>query len=252
MVSKDENDYVSFNDGFVDRLIRLRDIHQDLLPNYGPQWHKHSTNTIRVEALARILYWNNLYQNIIDVPGVICEFGVRYGSTLSILTNLRSILEPFNHSRIIYGFDTFEGLKSTTSADGTLAKDGDFTVPENFEVILSEILTLLEADSPMSHVKKFELIKGDAINTVDDWLNDNPHAIISMCILDMDIYKPTKVVLEKIIPRLTKGSVIVFDELNFKDFPGETIALQEVLGTNSVRLRRTPTQTHCAWCVWGE
>jgi hypothetical protein len=50
-----------------------------------------------------------------------------------------------------------------------------------------------------------------------------------MAIFDMDIYKPTKDVLEKIIPRLVKGSLLVFDELNFKAFPGETIAVNEVL-----------------------
>ena len=38
------------------------------------------------------------------------EFGVRWGQNLITLNNLRGIYEPFNHSRKIIGFDTFEGF----------------------------------------------------------------------------------------------------------------------------------------------
>ena len=174
---------------------------------------------------------------------------MHYGATLSTLINFRSIYDPYNYSRFIYGFDTFEGLKNVTPTDGRLAGEGDYSVHQGFEETLEEILSILEADSPVSHVKKFELIKGDATVTIDEWLDNNPHAIISMAIFDMDIYEPTKVVLEKIMPRLTKGSVLVFDELNYAAFPGETVAVQEVLGLNNIRLQRTPLQAHCSWAV---
>jgi hypothetical protein len=236
--------------GFTERLKRLLEIDLDMLSKYGPFWHKHSMNTMRVEAASRFIYYHELYQKIINVPGVICEFGVQYGATLSTLTNLRSIYEPFNYSRRIYGFDTFKGLLQTSVVDGKLATDGDYAVTNGFESTLEEILYLLEADSPMSHIKKFELIKGDATQTVDHWLKDNPHVVISMCIFDMDIYAPTKNVLEKIISRLTKGSILVFDEINHDLFPGETIAVDEVLKLNKIRLQRTPLQTHSAWAVW--
>lgn len=235
-MNNDENQYVNFANGYTERLLRLQKIDQNLSSIYGASWHKHSLNTMRVESLARLLYLNDLYKKIIDVPGVICEFGVRYGASLAALVNLRSIYEPFNVSRTVHGFDTFHGLQDTSSTDGNLAKNGDFSVPKNFEETLKEILELLEADAPMSHVSKFELIKGNAIEKIDIWLDENPHAIISMAIFDMDIYKPTKIVLQKILPRLTKGSLIVFDELNYKDFPGETVALQEVMGFGNVRL----------------
>lgn len=251
-VTKDKKEFVQRVDGYTQRIERLNEIACELLPHYGPFWHKHCVNTMRVEAASRFIYYQELYKRIIDVPGVICEFGVQYGATLSTLTNLRAIYEPFNYSRKIYGFDTFEGLLNTSTEDGSLAEDGDYAVFEGFEEKLEEILTLLEADSPINHIKKFGLIKGDATETVDKWLIDNPHAIISMCIFDMDIYKPTKDVLEKIIPRLTKGSVLVFDELNYDAFPGETIAVDEVLGLNNVRLHRSPLQAHCAWAIWGE
>jgi hypothetical protein len=250
-IDKIKGELVQRQSGFDERLERLNKIASEMLPMYGPYWHRHSVNTMRVEALARIIYYHNLYQKIIDVPGVICEFGVQYGATLSTLINLRSIYEPFNYSRVVYGFDTFEGLKNVSSNDGSFAKDGDYAVFDDFKARLEEILSLLEADSPCNHIKKFNLIKGDASVTIDDWLLENPHAIVSMAIFDMDIYKPTKEVLEKIIPRLVKGSLLVIDELNFKTFPGETIAVNEVLGLNNLTLKRTPFQPHCSWAVFG-
>jgi len=68
----------------------------------------------------------------------------------------------------------------------------------------------------------------------------------------MDVYKPTKDVLESIVPRLTKGSLLVFDELNAEIFPGETRAVDEILGLNNIRLRHNPHQPLCAWAVFGE
>jgi hypothetical protein len=122
----------------------------------------------------------------------------------------------------------------------------------NYEVTLDEILSIHEMFCPISHIKKYELIKGDASQTFVTWLENNPHAIVSMAIFDMDVYKPTKDVLQKIIPRLTKGSLLVFDELNCQHFPGETTAVQEVLGLNNLKLHRHPHQSYCAWAIYGE
>ena len=55
--------------------------------------------------LTRILYYNQIYQNILGKPGSIMEFGVQYGLSLSLLLKLRTIYEPYNYSREIIGFD---------------------------------------------------------------------------------------------------------------------------------------------------
>lgn len=233
-------------------LDDLFDLTKELLPKYGGAWNRHSLVTLDVTAQARLLYYNELYQKITAVPGVICEFGVHWGATMTQLINLRSIYEPFNHSRHIYGFDTFEGFPDVHEKDGGVSRPGDLKTLVSYEEKLEQILTAIEAFSPLSHMKKYSLIKGDAGETINDWLDEHPHALISMAILDMDLYEPTKKVLEKIIPRLTKGSMIVFDELNCSAFPGETRALDEVFGLNNVKLYRSKFQPYCAYMIYGE
>jgi hypothetical protein len=58
--------------------------------------------------------------------------------------------------------------------------------------------------------------------------------------MDLDLYSPTKFVLEQIMDRVPKGAVVAFDELNHRSFPGETLALRETLGIGTVALRRLP------------
>jgi hypothetical protein len=234
------------------RNERLLEYALQLLPEYGHQWNLHSQVTTRRQSLSRFLYYTALYEQILDIPGVICEFGVQWGATLTTLINLRGIYEPFNHSRRIYGFDTFEGFAVVDPKDGIHAKPGDYRTRDDYEDTLEEILAIHEANAPLAHIKKFALIKGDASVTIDSWLQENPHVIVSMAIFDMDVYAPTKSVLERIVPRLTKGSLLVFDELNNPAFPGETLAVQEILGLNRLALRRHPHQPYCAWAVWGD
>lgn len=194
------------------------------------------------QNMSRILFMHELYKQIIDVHGIVIEFGVRWGQNLCLFESFRGIYEPYNYNRQIVGFDTFEGFKSVDELDGKneIMKDGSYDVTENYEKYLEEILDYHESESPISHKKKYELVKGDATETIHKYLKINPQTIISMAYFDFDIYKPTKECLQAILPHLTKGSVIGFDELNFKPFQGETIALKEILGLDKYKIRRSP------------
>ena len=254
MFEKTENkELTSRNETEKKNISTLKDYHLSHIDKWGFSWNQHSLLTMQRQSLSRVLYYNNLYQKIVGVPGCILEFGVQWGTTLAQLISLRGIYEPYNHRRHIYGFDTFEGFVNTSEVkDGTHLSDGDYCVYEGYEKQLEEILSIHEANCPISHLRKFSLIKGDASITSKKWLKDNPQAIAAMVIFDMDIYQPTKDALESILPRLTKGSVLVFDELNCPQFPGETQALEEVLSLNKLKLQHDAHQPNCAWAVWGD
>lgn len=194
------------------------------------------------KALSRILFFYEIYQKILPMHGIVVEFGVRWGQTLSLMSALRGIFEPFNRHRKIVGFDTFAGLQGVCQKDGETGKckDGSFSVPASYEDYLERVLSLQEKLNPIPHLKKFELVKGDAVKTVGLYLEKHPETIISLAIFDFDIYVPTKSALEAIKPHLCKGSILVFDELCDDLLPGETVALRETLGLNNVRVQRLP------------
>lgn len=195
---------------------------------------------IRRQVLSRILMLNDMYKKIINLHGIICEFGVYWGNNLALFESFRGMYEPYNYNRKIVGFDTFSGFPSVHEKDGdsSIIQKGAYSTTKNYDEYLEKILLYHESESPISHVKKFELIKGDATLTIQKYLADNPETIIAFAYFDFDIYEPTKACLEAIIPHLTKGAVIGFDELNFHNFPGETAAFNEVLGINKFKIHR--------------
>ena len=115
--------------------------------------------------------------------------------------------------------------------------------------MLEKYLHLEESNTHINWIKKFKLVKGDASNTIIKYLKENPHTIIGMAIFDMDVYYPTKKVLEIIKPRLYKGSILVFDELNHKSFPGETLAVMESVGLNNLKFNSFHGQAGGCWAV---
>jgi hypothetical protein len=181
------------------------------------------------------------------------EFGVRWGRNLALYENLRGIYEPFNHTRWIIGFDTFEGFPSVHDKDGgaAVAAVSAYSVSKDYQSYLEQVLEYHESESPIAHIKKFSLVGGDATKTLPDYLERNPQTIISLAYFDFDIYEPTKDCLKAIIPYLTKGSIIAFDELNYATFPGETVAVREVLGTHNIELRRSRFSGHQSYAIWG-
>ena len=192
------------------------------------------------QELSKILFFNELYQQILNVHGIIIEFGTRWGQNLTTLSNLRGIYEPYNYNRKIVGFDTFNGFFDIDKKDGndSTVKNGSFNVSEDYHVFLNKVLSYHETESPLSHIKKFEICKGDASIELERYLDRNPQTIIALVYFDFDIYNPTKKCLQLIKKHLIKGSVLGFDELNDPGFPGESLALDEVFGFNNIRLKR--------------
>jgi hypothetical protein len=213
-------------------------------------WNWDMQALLKRQVLSRIIHYYEIYKHILPVPGIICEFGVQWGATMATLISLRGMFEPYNHARKIVGFDTFEGFRSIAPEDGGYSSPGQLKVAKKYEEKLDEILSMHEALAPIAHVKKFEIVKGDACETVPRYIEANPHMIIACAIFDFDIFKPTKIAIEAVLPRLVKGSVLVFDDANCPHFPGQTQAVMETIGLNRLRLIANPHQPYTAYAIF--
>jgi Macrocin-O-methyltransferase (TylF) len=196
---------------------------------------------MRSSVLAKLLYVNELYQLILDLPGVVMEFGVWWGQNLALVESLRAVYEPYNHMRKVIGFDTFTGYPEVSSEDGSheLAAAGQYAVGEGYIDHLRAVLDYHEEENVMAHVPKYELVAGDATKSIGDYLERNPHTLIALAYFDMQLYEPTRACLEAIRPHLVRGAVVALDELGSDEFPGETRALRETLGIDRYQLRRS-------------
>ena len=191
--------------------------------------------------VATFLNRYEIFKKTLNVHGAIVECGVNLGAGLFSWLHFSSILEPYNSSRYIIGFDTFEGFQSLNKNDekGIYVEDGlkDFASKQSYDEILESIKTQSE-NRPLSHLDKLSVVRGDATETIPNYMIDNPHLLVSLLHIDFDIHEPTRSALENIIPRMPRGSIIAFDDLGAHEGPGETIAFLESMDLKKHKLHR--------------
>lgn len=204
------------------------------------------------QTIAKFLTKYEIFRRILTVNGSIVECGVLHGAGLLTWAKLSSIFEPANHVRKVIGFDTFGGFPSVSGEDtrtGTFneLKQGGLTGSAFANVL--EAVRVYDLNRPISHIPKVELVQGDLCKTAPAYLESNPHLVVSLLYLDLDLYEPTRKALEVFLPRMPKGAVIVFDELNAKIFPGETIAVIEQIGLRNLRIERFSFDSYVSYAV---
>ena len=195
--------------------------------------------------LISFLSKSELFKKILNIHGAIVECGVLFGGGTMAWGHFSSIYEPINLSRKIIGFDTFKGFPGFHKKDkagqfggksGEFSKKGHWSSHSYDD--LQECIRIFDMLRFKNHHKKIELIKGDFVKSSKQYLKDNPHLVIALLYLDFDIYKPTKVALDVFYDRIPKGGIIAFDQLNYKDTPGDTIATFESIGIDAHKIQR--------------
>ena len=184
------------------------------------------------------MVYHELFRKQIGIKGSVVECGAHQGGSIMSWAKISSILEPYNYHRKIIGFDTFKGFPKVSKIDknNRIVKKGMFS--EKFNILDDIKLSIKDYDKNrfINHISKIELIKGDATKTIPQFLRKNKHLLISLLFLDFDVYKPTFIALKYFLPRMSKGAIIAFDELNNKQWPGETMALLKKFNINKHRI----------------
>lgn len=209
------------------------------------------TKYVPQQRLVRFLVRYEIVKKLLPVHGSIVECGVLFGFGLTTWAQLSSLLEPFNHQRRIIGFDTFSGFPSISQQDksGKSIHLNDGGLSSGAYEDLNEAIRLFDLNRLLNHIPKVEVIKGDASMTIPQYVRQNQHLVVSLLNLDFDIYEPTKIALEHLVPRMPKGGIIVFDELNNDLWPGETVAVMETIGIRNLKLERSVMGTTISYAV---
>lgn len=195
---------------------------------------------VRRQNITRFLALYELFKLALTVKGSVVECGVHHGFGIMTWARLSAILDPANLTRRIYGFDTFEGFPSVSSQDRSAAsshvKVGDLFADSHDEIL--ELANINDSTRFLGHIQNVKLVKGDATRTIPQFIEKNPHVLVSLLFLDFDLYEPTRVALEHFLPRMPRGAIVAFDELDNPLWPGETLAALEVLEKYKLRIQR--------------
>jgi len=205
---------------------------------------------VRRQHLKRFLALYEVFKLALPVKGSVIDCGVFRGFSLMSWAKLSAMLEPENLTRRVYGFDSFAGFPSVGPEDQTPVVDvtpGALYADSYAE--LKELIEEFDKDRFLGHIEKVHLVRGDVARTIPQFVKENPHLVVSLLFIDLDLYEPTKVALEHFLPRMPKGAVLAFDELDNPQWPGETLAALEKGGLGRLELRRLEWDPYIAYAV---
>ena len=211
--------------------LKALSIYDELFANApGSNIHKLDTfaRFVRRQKISKFMAHYEIYKQVLDVSGSIVEVGVHAAQSLFTFGHISAILEPYNYTRRIIGFDTFSGFSDFSESDISPSssqniKLGGFSYDDISSIERS--IVAFDENRPLGHIPKIRLIKGKIEDTSVDFLKNNPHLIVSLLHLDVDLYEPTLHSINAFMPRMPRGAVIIFDEVNQEGYPGETMAL---------------------------
>lgn len=224
-----------FHSGLGDTLDKLRNF-----PKFLPR-----------SELGKFLAKNEIFRRILSVHGHVIECGVHLGGGFMTWAQLSAIYEPLNHVRRIVGFDTFHGF--VTIHDNDKGDNTGLAIPGGLaaeaEVDVERACSVYDLGRPIGHIPRTELVAGDACETIPRYLADNRHLVVALLYLDFDLYEPTRIAIETFLPRMPKGAILAFDELNLEQWPGETQAVVDTIGLRNLRIERFPFQPQISFAV---
>ena len=173
-----------------------------------------------------------LYKSIVNLPGHIVECGVFKGASLIRFCTFREILES-NYSRKVIGFDAFGKFPAQSDSN-------DQAFIKNFEQSAGDGISYDELEKVLNYKKfsNYELIPGDILETVPDYVANHPELKIALLHIDVDVYEPSSIILNNLFERVVSGGIVVFDDFGTVD--GETRAIDEYFKNQDIVIEKLP------------
>ncbi len=212
---------------------------------------------LRTSHTARHLAIFELFKQTLELPGSVAEFGVWRGSSFFFLARLLDIFDVSKQetmglsSRHLFGFDTFQGFVDIHDNDKNLSSHKEKKIGglsfdiKTFETCLNHM------KKELRYPENIHIIKGDVRDTWPKFIEQNSGVKFNFINMDMDLYEPTKKVLEHLPKVMVEEGMILFDEYGYPEWPGATQAVDEFIGKNNLTLKRISwAYGPSAFCVW--
>ena len=177
----------------------------------------------QVSRVAKVIYHYEIYKKIKSLKGNFVECGVFKGVSLIRFASFVKIFEK--RKRKLIAFDAFGKFPSTNRKE-----DFNFANRHNKNAGTGIQMNKLKKILKAKRISNFKLIKGDVIKTVPNFIKKNKNLKIALLHLDVDVYVPTKILLEKLFPFVEKNGIILIDD--YKYVSGATRAVNEFLKKN--------------------
>ncbi len=159
------------------------------------------------ERFSKLLIHYEVFKKIKNMNGSIVECGVFKGTSLSRFAMLRGLIGNSKKNKLI-AFDVFsDNFPNTKYSNEKKQRAHWLKTAGGSSIATSQLNKLFRKKK----IKNYELVKGDVLKTIPEYLKKNPKLKISLLNIDIDFVETTECVLENFYSRVSKGGIILFD-----------------------------------------
>jgi hypothetical protein len=187
---------------------------------------------IQRRDLPQLLAYYELFKLVKDMPGSIAEVGVFIGNGLFTWTKMMETFFPGNRGKKVFGFDNFSGYSQDITVHDERAIEyikslvGDFDISYD---LVSKLEKLHNLDSLIPGVERVKIYNDELSSAINKFKNENIGVRLKLLVVDVNLYKPTKLALEGLYDLVVPGGVIALRGYGVKPWEGESMAVDEFL-----------------------
>ena len=199
--------------------------------------------TAQPKRFSKFISHLEFFRQTSELRGEIIELGVFKGNSLFRWIKFRDLLEN-SYSRKIIAFDIFGKFPETNFEDDKKERELFIEETDGGEGIsYEELNSLLKAQNLQENI---DIVKGDILQTLPEYLKNNPQLKISLLHIDVDLYEASALSLELLYSHVVKGGVIIFDD--YGDFSGANKAIDDFFNSK-VEIKKLPYSHSIAYVV---
>jgi hypothetical protein len=188
--------------------------------------------TAPVNRFSKFATHLELFRKVSHIPGDIVECGVFKGASLSRFVKFRSLFDNLSSKKII-AFDVFGEFPEAQYENDKKKREKFIREAGNKSVGKDEMISIFKK---LDLYHNIELVEGDILDTVPEYKAENPHLKISLLHIDVDLYEPTKVVLEAFYPLMVKGGIVILDD--YGAFAGANKAIDDFFKAGNIKVQK--------------
>lgn len=235
---EDEDNYKSKGEKFyrsIDEIIKKYDLNlNEILTHITPFMERRN--------LPKYLALYELFKETIHMPGSIADFGVFMGGSTFTWYHLLETFLPGERMKKIYAFDHFKGYASFSNEDSdqnwVKEKHGGNLLDTVNKNMISELIVAHNSISYLPGVERIVMVDGDINETVPEFVKNNMGLRFSIINLDVNLYEPTKVILEHFYKLLLPGGIIMFSGYTAPPWEGEAQAIEKYFKGKKVEIKK--------------
>lgn len=218
-------------------MIELPDFTEQAMYDFETYFHL----SMSLDRMAKFAAHYEAFKMVLDVPGSIVECGVFKGTSFSRFALFRQLLgNPFTAALV--AFDVFDDAYPDTAFEEDRAqREHWITSAGGSSISTAQLAEALER----RNIGNFRLVQGDVLQTIPQFIEENPGFKISLLNVDIDFVEPTLCVLEHFFDRVCRGGIVLLDNYAGEgtsgiSLHGDTKAVDQFFQDRDVQIRRFP------------